>query len=334
MKITFELIRTVPLRTRIYALIALILALVLLIQEVNEPSRNTVRIPALSSDVDKIEFKEGEDSLTLFKQETWTVTDMHYAADEDRVSKLLETIGNQRSAEVISLRGSYSDYGLDQENERIIRFMDGANGDLLLRLGNTSSAGDFLYARIDDNKSVVMLPLRLDELFSTDPSDYRDKQMAHIPEDEIQQVTISAPDHPTIEIARRDETDEADEESEDDANKGDESAAGDEWKALSEDQEVLQVEVSQIQSLLRQLDPLRADGFSSQEPAGSPFASLKIDLKGGDFRVISIWPPEDSDEYPIRVSTRQYSFTIAAWKARQLLLNLDRYFTPFEEAEN
>ena len=68
----------------------------------------------------------------------------------------------------------------------------------------------------------------------------------------------------------------------------------------------------------------------SQVPQGSPFAEMIVrQSNNADAEEIMMWPPDEDRRYPVRVSSAEEVVLIPEWRARRLLLGLERYFAPF-----
>ena len=93
------------------------------------------------------------------------------------------------------------------------------------------------------------------------------------------------------------------------------------------------LEPATVDQLVGAFAPLRADAFPEEDPQGSPFATVTLQLRDGTEEELSLWPPDENGQYPARASSYDYPFLLSDWRAERLLLNMDAYFEPFEGDE-
>jgi hypothetical protein len=318
-------------RTILYAAITTVLVLTFILQESVDSRKNTIQVPILPGEVHKIVFESGNESLTLSKKDeddstNWSVGQEAFPADGQKISDLISATESLGRLDVISTRESYKKFGLQEDEQRILRFFSGDDKILAVRLGNKASSGNSVYARIQDQREVVLLPQDLSKYFSTEAADFRETQMASFSRERIDRMEITGPGHEKLLLSRQDREPAGTESSKS------ETTEETVWTAETATGKLLEnVEEGRFRDLMIELADLRASGFPDKNPQGEPFANLKIVKNGGEQAVVSLWPPDEAGNFPVQVSTNSYSFTIPKWKARRLLLGLDRYFEDFEE---
>jgi hypothetical protein len=349
-------------RTLIYAAAAAILLVTFILQESLDSKKNTLAIPSLPGSMDRIILETGETSLKLYAEaqdgagvkkggsggeeatyQGWKVGEEAFPADARKIADLISAAGSLGRADVISAREAYKKFGLDEDNERILRFFADDREVLVLRFGNNASSGSSVYGRIQDHREVVLLPQDLSQQFSTKAEDFREKQMASFSRASIDRMEITSPDQEKILLSKK--TVEAPDTGTEagggsDGTTSPEAGAGIEagpetvWTAeTTGGTEIKEADESSFRNLFTELADLRAEAFPEKEPEGEPFAALVLYYNGGERAVVSLWPPDDAGSFPVRVSTNRYSFTLPKWRARRLLLGLDRYFDAFEKEE-
>lgn len=313
-----------PARTALYAAVAVVLAVVFVVQEASTTRRNTLALEELPDDTDRIELAEGDLTLVLTRTSdgdsgtSWTVGDEAYPADSQTIESLVDALRAMGELDVVSTRADYDAYGLAGQARTLTLYRGDAEV-LSLEIGETASAGDATYARVDGGREVVLAPGALASGFSTNADDFRPKEIVSLSEPEIDRLTITSPDTDPIVVRRREAAS---------GETTDESAAeGEAWQIDSS----LEIPESRVDLLLGALAPLRADAFPDEPPAGEPFATLEVYRTNGDVEEIAIWPPLGDETYPVRASSYDYPFAVRLWRARRLLLQVEELFAPFED---
>jgi hypothetical protein len=92
----------------------------------------------------------------------------------------------------------------------------------------------------------------------------------------------------------------------------------------------MDVDPAAVDDVLSYLNPLRADGFLADDPAGSPFATLTVTLTSGE-ETLSFYPKNADGNYPVLESSYAYPFYLSEWRAKRLLFGLDEYFAAFAD---
>lgn len=291
-------------RTLLYAVILIVLTTVLVLQDTISRSKNTVTIPDFGDSAAQIMVNTPDGSLSIQKDgETWTVGTQKYPADLQIINAFLDAVNSLKEVEVISNRSQYSDFGLDKEHLKSVEISYGNGEKLTLYVGSKAAAGNAIYARINEEKSIVLLPASLDNRISIDSTVFRDRLMLEVGEESVQKVTLSADVSDEITIQQKESKD------------GNwEWAAGD---SVSSDA---------IGGFFNQIKSLDADNFIDQRPQGKPFALISIGLLEKSDISISIWRSEDDKQYILEVSGNPYLFAVSEWKVRKLLLGQDRFF--------
>ena len=162
-----------------------------------------------------------------------------------------------------------------------------------------------------------MLPRSIDDALSTDAADFRERIMASIAEEDVVRIEVDAPDHGVVTIQR--------------ARPGDSADAVEEGEAVWEADIDEDIAPGRFQNLFQELASLEAQDFPEGEREGQPFATLRVDTATDGPVEIVLWAPDEARSFPVRVNTSDYDFFVPEWRARRLLLGLERYFTPFDE---
>lgn len=299
----------------------LILSLVFVFQETREVRRNTLDIVTHAEGVEAISISRGEESLKLRRHSgAWRVGAEEYPASESVIEEYLGILRELGEVEVISGRGNYSQYGLTGPEAYEISLEQDGTEVLSLRIGSNAAAGNAVYGRINNRPEVVLLPRRIKDRASVDPTEFREKRMASIEEEEITGATVSgeAAIYSLTRVAEPEIAEESSRLEEIDAS----------WQIEAPEQ----VEPARIQNFLQELASLQAQDFLDRLPEGAPFATVTVETGDGEER-FDIYPPEGNELYPVVSTTTEYVFLLPEWRARRLLLGAEAFLAPFTEEE-
>ena len=329
-------IRNIPMTTRFYGGIILVLLAILLFQNVGGDAPNTVSAPAVPGEVQRIVITDRDSAITLENRDgRWFVgpggmdaatSTRMYPGDTEQIERLLEQLRTLSRLQVVSFRGNYGEYGLEESVQRIVR-VEGRQGDALsLALGFSAVAGDTVYGRVSGERPVVRLPRSLHNAVSANPDDYRDMVVARIAEDTIGRIEIRSDREGRVTIRPSDATQARDDQGE---------SNGLQW-ALSGSllDQISPVRPERIRDLFHELSRLEAIGFPAKEPReatgdSSPFVVLVIQtVIDGEHR-LEIYPPDDDRRFYAESTTVDYPFLLPEWRVRRLLLGIEAYLLPY-----
>lgn len=373
----------IPRSTLIYLIAIALLGGIYVAQETITPRRNTIPVPEISTDVDRIVMErdggdEGDSTRLELNRtdEGWRVRtdDMDgdgaenptgdgsddgadesasrraggsYRADTATVEGLLRDVDSLSAVDVISTRGAYEEYGLAEGDTRRLRLFVGETQPIAIEFGGTAAAGDAVYGRINGSREIVLVPRSLASAMTTDIDEIRDTAVVRVPEERVTQVEIRSPAHDTVTLSRMRPGDST-------------SAAADEgdpvWRVEDEEQSAAEREADatstdrqredaspqsggqsvarRVRDFFAEINPLRAQQFLSEDPEGEPFVEILI-RRTGDRppEEIRIWPPDEERRFAVRAGSADEAILVPEWRARRLLLGMERYFEPFVEAE-
>jgi hypothetical protein len=336
----------IPRKTIILATILAALVVIFVIQERGGNRRNTVPIPEISGEIDQIRIVSGDEELRFHRRgadsdtAAWTMGEEAYPVNPDTLATIEEQINALREVDVVTSRGNPADYGLTEETSRTLRIFTGDLEPVALQLGDTAAAGNAVYGRVNGGDAIVLLPPALDTAVAVDPLRYREKTMAAVPEDEIVEVRITSPNFEPVRVVRRISGDDtADtpgngavtegtgpEETSAPGGSPDAGSAPDtNWQlAAAVPERAEQPGASQLNALIREVAALEATGFPESDVSGAPLATVVVERTSGSPVTIDLWPPVD-ERVPAAASTTPYRFYLPEWRARRLLLGLERY---------
>lgn len=328
----------IPTKTVVLAAVALVLALLYTVQIVVSPNRNTIDLPTVGAEITLIEIGENGESLTLERSDDgWVVGEERYPGDAGIVDALVEAALAIDSVDVISERGGDERFGFGEDTVRTLVLHTAEEPVLAFTFGAAAAAGDAVYGRVQDESAVVLLPGSLQNSLRLDPGYYRDKVIARLTTDAIDEVLLEADGFPEVSMRRI-----AVEATEDEADLTETELLEREWEAriggvivdapaaidddsaedggVTEDEEGDTIPGYLRQNFFQELAALRVDRFPVEDLVGEPFARLTISLIDGGSEEITIYPPDENFAYPITATTNPYSAVIPEFRVRRLLL--------------
>ncbi|MFW6214383.1 MAG: DUF4340 domain-containing protein [Alkalispirochaetaceae bacterium] len=311
-------------KTLVLTAVLLILSAIFVFQETREVRRNTLAIPALPEGVDGIRISEGSEEVELTRQgESWLVGAEGYTADEQLVSQLIEAVRGLGEVEVVSARGNYRQYDLAGEDARSLTILQEGTELLTLTLGADAAAGGAVYARVNGQPQVLLLPRVIRERTPLEVREFRQTVMGSIEEGSILEATVSAGGE-----VRATLTPVTDPEIPPGASRLEEIDAS--WQADGGES----VAAEDIRDFLLELENIRARDFLDEPPSEPAFATLNLELSGGEREEIRFYPPREGELVPVVSSTSEYPFLLNLWRARRLLLGSEELFAPFGGEES
>ncbi len=326
-------IANVPRRTVILAAVALALAIVFLLQTLVSPERNTIELPAISGEISAIEIGSGDDSFRIERvDDVWLIDEAGYPGDDEAIEELIAAIQAIDSVDVISNRGGDERFGLSETDQRTTLVVSsGENAARAFEIGAAAAAGDAFYGRVQDEAAVVLLPGTLDGLLSTDPTIFREKEIARFAEEEIAAVTLEALGFATIELRRVEPEAVGDE-----AELSEVERLERNWQVLVDGVAVDESAESESiiggfsrQSFFREIAPFEAQGFIEGTPEGSPIARLLVERLDGPSDEFAVYTPLEDFSYPVASTTSEYVVTIPDFRLRRLLLGQNEIVDQF-----
>ena len=310
-------IARIPRLTWILGITVIVLLIIFILQQTMQPRENVITVNEITDDITRIVITDANSELIIDQVENeWQVSG--FPASQDSIDSLIDSINAVGGASVVSNRRNYKQYGLTQE--KYFTFYTDDKILLLLEIGENASAGEAVYGRVNEMSQVVLLPRVLQSSMNTDVVFYREKSMLVLPEEDIQAMRITGGDA-DIQIMRAVLSDDADvSTSEIDRLERD-------WDIVSS----VEIEGRLLQGLFLELENFEAADFPSNHHLQESFAILEVEKKTSEKIRIELFPPNESSQYGIRISTSPYEFFIPDWRARRLLLGVDQYFAAFTE---
>lgn len=309
-----------PTKTLGLLIAVVLLTVVFILQETLTTRRNTIPVPTFdAATIEEVRMVGPDGEVSIRRDgDRWVVGAADYPADGDAVASLLEDATLLAEVDIVTARGAWDDYGLDEESERVIRFLAADREPLAIQLGDTASDGDAVYGRINGSREIVFLPQSLDGAFVTAVDEIRETEMLSVDEENVVRVTLESPDHETVTVQRSRSGDS------DDAREEGEPV----WETDPPDDEL---GLGHFQNFFQELASMQAQSFIDGSVDAAAFATVSVELSDGRREVIRLFPPNENRSFPVTLESTPYAFRIPEWRARRLLLGRNRYFVPFDE---
>ena len=144
------------------------------------------------------------DTTTLSKtDETWAVTSpVTTPADSTTVDSIVSSLATMEINRVVEeAPANLAQYGLEEPRVDV-SFTTTGGATHRLALGNTTPTNSGLYARIDDNPRLVLVPSYLESTFDKSTFDLRNRRALDIARDAVDRISITPRSGTAIELRR------------------------------------------------------------------------------------------------------------------------------------
>src|SRR3546814_601198 len=147
--------------------------------------------------------KEGEEEAVVLRREGegWTLPGLYgFPADDDKVAKLMENLaGLKRGLPVATSGAALERFKVTEESHERRIVLNGGDGTLGEVLIGASPSFRQVHARTPEDDVVFSVAFKTYEA-GTRADDWMDRQVLHIPEEEIERIVL-----PTVTLARAEE---------------------------------------------------------------------------------------------------------------------------------
>jgi len=296
-------------------------------------NKMSYRVPDLAGvneeNITKIEISSEGDTIVLSgKDSSWTILPQEYAADPDKVSSMLDIVANLTLTELAAETKDYQRYELDEEKKITVYAY---SEDELVRtfdVGKVSSTYRHTFVRVGEDPRVYFARESFRSTFEVDRGDLREKTVMSFDLNEITGILIEQEDS-TLHFSKTMIPAEAPspETAEEPAAQ---PAEGQEaW--VTEDG--IKGNKTDIDSIVSQLSDMKCDSFIEEtlkDDFADPIYSVKITgSKNYSFQIFV--KDEEADTYPAVSSETPYVFSLATWKAENIMKKADELVETEEE---
>jgi hypothetical protein len=183
-------------------------AYIYFVESERDPAATEAREQAFdvaASDITELTIRASSaDTSTLRKTgENWgLVAPVAAAADATTIDSILSSLASMEIDRVIDENPSdLAPFGLEVPALEV-RFTTAAGSSHRLSIGNTTPTNSGMYARVDDNPRLLLVPAFLKASFDKTPFDLRNRRVLDVTRDTIDRVALAPRSGPVVELRR------------------------------------------------------------------------------------------------------------------------------------
>ncbi len=152
-----------------------------------------------------IEYPDRTRSLILERRkDQWYLPQIERPGGVGEVENFLQDIRALQPVNILSQKGPYSPYGLEEEQAFKLR-MTGENGETVFYMGKRNETGSYTYFRKDGDPAVYSVRGNWHRTLGIQPEDLRSRQIFSLDPDRIQALSFYTQDQLSI-LERREKT--------------------------------------------------------------------------------------------------------------------------------
>lgn len=179
--------------------------------ESKRPASDTTTKPKVfSADTSKIEQIDvraaGGDRTTIKRDGTdWRITEPRAMdADATQVSSLVSTLGSLEEDETVNANPtSVKQYGLDPARFTVAFHVKGDTTVYQLDVGDKTPTGSDLYARVDGQPKLFLVPAYVEDSLNVTTFNLRDKSVLKFQHEAVDGLTLAVPGTPTLGFVKK-----------------------------------------------------------------------------------------------------------------------------------
>jgi len=280
-------------RKTVYLVLIVLLLALLAVQQFLGRSVQP-KIPSLEADVTAMTIIDGERNLELRKNgDEWLIGTENYPGDADRIENLAEKILTLQPLEQVSSSGYFRPYSLEEEEAIRVTIYSGTEELRSVLIGKTGTTGRQSYIRFPGEDEVILVAENLRRDFELSAGDLREKQLFTLDPVSVRRVVLARTGEEPEGFIR--------------------SADG--W--TSDSGEAANAEL--LDEYVRNFSSFSAADFPEDAvDTGELIMQIILETDGGEISVEILTETEEGP-YLARSSETPYIFTLAAYKANQLI---------------
>lgn len=303
--------KNMRIKTEFIALIAVIIILfaLLIFQSSNSVHYELPEIESINKqDISKIEIKKSDQSLTLIKKSSrWIIDPQAYPCDNNKINDMIDSIANLTLTALVSESKDYKRYGLDNEQNIIVKAFNIKNQLLIeFEIGKQASTFRHTFVKIPNNIKVYQASNSFRDNFDQKIDALRDKLVMKFDKNEVTEIEVEK-DKKKLHFIKKIKPVELN------TGKKEEWLTIDKKKANSEE----------IDSIFNELSKLVCSKYiedKTKQDFSNPIYT--ITLKGNKLYSISIFEKieeKESNEYPAITSESPYPFILSSYKVDNIM---------------
>jgi hypothetical protein len=295
--------------------IIFVLAVYILVSRLG-PGSDTLRLPELEGKPDTIAIQvgDGQEKILKKREKGWIIEPGGYPADSGTVQQMIKKLEGLQRLELVSRKKYYDRYGLTPE-KRVRVGLRAEGGDLMtLMIGKTSFTGRHTYLLYDDRELVYQAPGNLRSMFSKSVEELRDKTVMNIDVAGIKGFVVEKGN--LSYSFNRVEGEKAVKES----APGKDEKKGKPYHWEVEGFEYAEFDTNRVESLLRRLRPLRAEGYPETDVSKEEYEG-KVTLQTARGEVtLTFHKQTEEGDWVATASTTPYVFTVSSFTAESFMM--------------
>lgn len=253
----------------------------------------------------------GKDDIVLkLKNETWFVGEQLYPANNDKVDSLISKVSALTVLETVGGKTDDKRYDLTDDLKKVILLKKEGTLIRTLVLGKESTTTSQTFARLDDNKDILLISGSFNREVDTTEDALRNKVIYSLNENDV--VSLEITGEQSFQVVKN-------------AESGEWELSGDD---IPEDGKTPDQE--KIGSWVRSLLNLNADTYPLPEPeiSGEPLGRLMINT-AKDRIGVSVYE-KGEDDYLCKADNNPSPFTLADWSGEKIFKKIEDFY-PDEE---
>ncbi len=292
-----------------YACFAAVLIALVLFIVFRKPDRMQYALPDTPSlsagEIDGISLRFGNgDAIDLRRGDPeWSITPPGYPVDPGAVDDMLESLANFTITDLVSTKGHYDQYELDEKNRLTVTASGDGKTLLSFDLGKRAPSYNHTYVALG-NGQVYSAATDLRRVFDKDVNSLRDRTVLSFAKDEIVGITATSPGVKTS-LSKSTPT----------VGTGDSAVTGSATWRTAEGEEWPSESIDEV---LDRLDDLSCSRFADEPAAGEIEPLLSLKLQGREEYRLDLLAEEETG-FRARSSQTPYEFFISAWQGNNLL---------------
>jgi hypothetical protein len=311
--------------------IILVLSLYLLLRKTDRTLYQLPKVPPLSKpEISRIEISKGDISIVLNRNDkNWGIAPQGYPADNGKVKKMLDIIGQLTLTALVSESKNYTRYDLDDENKITVRAWAGNTLSREFDIGKTAPSYRHTFVKLQGDHRVYHARENFRQTFDHTLENLRDKTVLSFEKTEIQEIHISKEEISLVLILKELPMEES-------ASRGPEAQIPLPLKTEWQSSDGRGADKSEVDRLLTTLSHLRCERYVDEykkEDFAKPIYSIQ--LKGVQDYGLSIFERMDKDvkSYPATSSQNDYPFLLPERKAQTIMIDPDKMRQKAENKE-